>query len=71
MGKSRYGIKQWAVEGESGQVQPETVESWIKRLRELSKGYKPEDIWNEDETGCFFHTLPDKSRTQMQGWQEI
>ena len=59
--KSRYGIKQRAVEGESGQVQAETAESCMERLRELCKGYKPEDIWNEDETGCFFHALPDKS----------
>lgn len=24
-------------------------------------GYKAEDIWNEDETGCFYRVLPDKS----------
>ena len=42
--KSRYGIKQRAVESESGQVQTETVESWMERLRELYKGYKLEDI---------------------------
>ena len=59
--KSHYGIKQHAVEGESGQVQTETVESWMERLKELCKGYKPEDIWNEDKTGCFFCALPDKS----------
>jgi len=58
--KSHYGIKQWAVEGESGQAQTETVESWMERLRVLCKGYKPEDIWNEGETGCFFCALPDK-----------
>ena len=56
-----YGIKQRAVEGESGQIKTETVESWMERLRELCKGYKLEDIWNEDETGCFFRGLPDKS----------
>lgn len=59
--KSRYGIEQWAVEGESGQVQTETVESWMERLRELCRGYKPEDIWNEDEIRCFFRALPEKS----------
>ena len=59
--KSRYGITQRAIEGESAQVKNETVESCMERLRELCKGYKPEDIWNEDETGCFFRTLPDKS----------
>lgn len=33
----------------------------MERLRELCKRYKPEDIWNDDETGCFFRALPDKS----------
>ena len=33
----------------------------MERLRELCIGYKREDIWNEDETGCFFRALPDKS----------
>ena len=23
--------------------------------------YSPKDIWNEDETGCFFRALPDKT----------
>ena len=59
--KSRYGIKQRAVEGKSGQVRTETVESWMERLRELCEGYKPEDIWNKDQTGCFFRALPEKS----------
>ena len=37
--KSHYGIRQRAVEGKSGQVQTETVESWMESLRELCKGY--------------------------------
>ena len=32
----------------------------MERLRELCKGYRPENIWNEDETGCFFRALPEK-----------
>ena len=24
-------------------------------------GYSPKDTWNEDETGCFFQALPDKT----------
>ena len=24
------------------------------------RGYSREDIWNDDETSCFFHALPDK-----------
>lgn len=35
--KSRYGIKQRAVEGESGQVQIKTVEYWVERLRNYAK----------------------------------
>ena len=59
--KNRYSIKQRAVEGESGQVHTETVTSWMGRLKELCKGYSPEVPWNEDETGCFFRALPEKS----------
>lgn len=55
--KDRYGIKQRHVEGESGQVRSGTIESWMERLREVCKGYNPEDIWNQDEMGCFFCAL--------------
>lgn len=33
----------------------------MERLRELCKGYKLEDIWNEDEIGCFFCVFFEKS----------
>ena len=56
------------MEGESGQVHiNEAVKSWMERLRELCKGYSPEDIWNEDETGCFFWALPEKSLAEDKG----
>ena len=32
----------------------------MERIVELTEGYKLEDIWNMDETGCFFKTLPEK-----------
>ena len=38
-----------------------TEESWVERLRELCKGLKSKDIWKEDQTGCLFSALPDKS----------
>ena len=53
--------RQRVVEGESGQVETEATESCMDKLREVFKGYSPEDIWNEDETGCFFRALPEKS----------
>ena len=32
----------------------------MERLVELTGGYKLADIWNMDETGCFFKALPEK-----------
>ena len=54
-----YNIKQVAVSGESGDVRLDTVVSWKERLPELLHGYK-KDIWNIDETGCFWKALPDR-----------
>ena len=59
--KDRNNIKQLVVSGESGDVSEETVTAWHERLATLVRGYSPEDIWNEDETGCFFRALPDKT----------
>ena len=59
--KDRNNIKQLVVSGESGDVSEETVAAWRERLVTLTQGYSPENIWNEDETGCFFRALPDKS----------
>ena len=29
-------------------------------IQELTEGYSSENIWNMDESGCFFKALPDK-----------
>ena len=42
----------------------ETVSSWIERLQELTEGYSLENIWNMDESGCFFKALPDAGLVQ-------
>ena len=39
----------------------ETVESWQERVKEISRGYAQQDVWNEDETGSFWKALPEKS----------
>ena len=59
--KNHYGLKQLTVSGEAADVQQETIDGWFERLRALVQGYKLEDIWNEDETGCFYRALPDKT----------
>ena len=57
--KVRYNIKQMRISGESGDVSSETVDSWKERLPEILKGYETKDIWNLDETGCFWRALPE------------
>ena len=57
--KTRNNIKQVRVCGESGEVRGETVESWKERLPELLHGYSSKNIYNLDETGCFWRALPD------------
>ena len=42
----------------------ETVSSWIERLQELTEGYSSENIWNMDESGCFFKALPNAGLVQ-------
>ena len=51
--KRRHNLKQMTISGECGNVQKETVAGWMERLKILISGYKPEDVWNTDETGCF------------------
>ena len=58
--KQRHNIKQRTVSGESGDVSSETVESWLERVPSIVEGYEARDIWNTDETGCFWRALPDK-----------
>ena len=58
--ENAYGISQRSIEGESGEVPIQTIEAWMERLPEICRGYKLEDIWNMDESGCFFRALPDR-----------
>ena len=58
--KKHYNIKSKAVVGESGDVNSETVSSWKERVAVMTSGYKAEDIYNLDETGCFWKALPEQ-----------
>ncbi|XP_068738866.1 tigger transposable element-derived protein 1-like [Montipora capricornis] len=71
--KKRHNIGQMSIAGEEGDVSPVTTDSWNERVKELTKGYSPRDVWNEDETGCFWKAMPEKSLSQkgkrcMQKW---
>ena len=37
------------------------VDEWQKRLGSTCVGYKPEDIFNCEETGLYFRSLPTKT----------
>ncbi len=57
--KTRYNIKKVKSCGESGDMHGETVQSWKERLPEILHGFSKEDIWNADETGVVWRTLPE------------
>ena len=52
--KTTYSIKEHRIVGKAGDVSTETVSSWMERINELIEGYSLENIWNMDESGCFF-----------------
>ena len=62
--KLSYGIRQKQISGESFDLSEVTVGSWVEWLRELCKGYQLKDIWNIDESGCFFEALSSKGLAQ-------
>ena len=52
------------VSGESGEVSTNTADSWKERLPEILEGYKPENVWNMDESGCLWKALPGKGMAE-------
>ena len=46
-----------SVAGEKADVRTKTVESWCERAREITRGWKSENIWNMDETEVFWRGL--------------
>ena len=63
--KARYNVRRITVCGESGDVCGDTVTSWKERLPEILAGYAREDIYNLDETGCFWRALPSRGFGQQ------
>ena len=60
---------------ESPDVSRVAVKLWKERVCELLEGYASEDIWNLDETGCFWKALPDcgfaQKRTLCHGGKKL
>ena len=58
--KKKHNPRQMNICGESGSVSSVTVDSWKERIPEIVQGYSVDDVWNLDETGVFWQSLPDK-----------
>ena len=59
--KKRHDIKASVLSGEAADVSEDVVANWSQRIDTICAGYEPKDIFNADETGVFFRTLPDRS----------
>ncbi|GBN46298.1 Tigger transposable element-derived protein 6 [Araneus ventricosus] len=64
--KRIHGIMAKVISGESKGIDDSMkgIENWItETLSKTLKVYKPENIFNADETALFFHSLPQKTLT--------
>ncbi|GBM64990.1 Tigger transposable element-derived protein 4 [Araneus ventricosus] len=62
--KRRHGIMAKVISDESKDVDDNDSENWItETLSKILKDYKPENIFNADETALFFQCLPQKTFT--------
>ncbi|XP_037557867.1 tigger transposable element-derived protein 4-like [Dermacentor silvarum] len=62
--KQRHDLVFKSVSGERASVDQETCATWREQqLREYLSEYKPEDIFNANETALFYKMLPEKTLT--------
>jgi hypothetical protein len=55
--RSKFSIGFFKICGESADVDQSVVDDFRSKLGTLVANYKPEDVFNADETGLFFRTL--------------
>ncbi|PFX29968.1 tigger transposable element-derived protein 6-like [Stylophora pistillata] len=59
--KKHYNICSITKAGQNEDLYQATIESWNGQVRKFIRGWKPEDVWNMDETGSFWRGLPETS----------
>ena len=59
--QKRHNIKCSVLSGESADVKEEVVAEWSERLASKCEEFELKDIFNADETGLFFRSLPCRS----------
>jgi len=57
--KQHNNVRSYKISGESRNVDLEHVEQWKLSLKTLMIGYDLKNVFNMDEMGLFFCTLPD------------
>lgn len=51
--QKQHNLQRMNTAGEDGDVNEKLLESCNERAKEFTREYKPEDVRNMDETGCF------------------
>ncbi|CAG8824382.1 29921_t:CDS:2 [Gigaspora margarita] len=59
--KKQHHIKEYKCLGEGASAPLEDLLRFRSELQEIIKKYKPEDIYNADETALYWHIKPDKT----------
>ncbi len=59
--RKQFNIKSLALSGESNSVDPAILDDWASRLPTVLEGYELKDVFNADETGLYYRTLPSRS----------
>lgn len=54
------------VAGEAEDVSTKTIDSWNERAKEITRGWKAENVWNTDKTDCFWRGLPEKTLSERE-----
>ncbi|KAJ8651404.1 hypothetical protein O0I10_013052, partial [Lichtheimia ornata] len=70
--QDRYGVKMNRVHGESGSADTAAVEANIDDIRNEVSKYRPEDVYNMDETALYYRNAPCTtiSNHSIQGFKE-
>ncbi|XP_030007197.1 tigger transposable element-derived protein 6-like [Sphaeramia orbicularis] len=61
--KKRFVISNRVISGESAGIDPEAIDAGWRKAKTVIAKYKPEDVFNMDETGLYYRMLPDRTLT--------
>ncbi|XP_050298576.1 tigger transposable element-derived protein 6-like [Anthonomus grandis grandis] len=59
--RKRHSVSFKCISGKAAAVNQVDVSQYLEKLPSMLLGYKPEDVYNADESGLFFRALPDKT----------